>query len=83
MHTIRTASDATLLREVALFDIYRPTPARDGAAVAGGLAQGEKSMAVRLGFNSDSATLTDEQVEAAVRSILDQLGARLGARLRV
>ncbi|HEY2255014.1 MAG TPA: phenylalanine--tRNA ligase subunit beta, partial [Variovorax sp.] len=83
MKAIRAAADPALLREAALFDIYRPAPARDGAASGGGLAQGEKSMAVRLSFNSDGATLTDEQVEAAVRLIIDQLGARLGARLRV
>jgi len=82
MQAIRAASDASLLREVGLFDIYRPTVARDGAVAAGGLAQGEKSMAVRLSFNSDAATLTDEQVEAAVRAIIEQLGARLGARMR-
>ncbi|MDM0034023.1 phenylalanine--tRNA ligase subunit beta [Variovorax sp. J22P271] len=82
MGAIRAASDASLLRDLALFDIYRPTVGRDGAVAGGGLAAGEKSMAVRLGFNSDSA-LTDEQVEAAVRKIIDQLGARLGARLRV
>jgi phenylalanyl-tRNA synthetase beta chain len=81
MSAIRAASDTSLLREVTLFDIYRPVAVRDGAT--GGLAQGEKSMAVRLSFNSDTATLTDEQVEAAVRAIIDQLGARLGARLRV
>jgi len=80
MGTIRAASDASLLRDLALFDIYRPAAGRDGAT--GGLAAGEKSMAVRLSFNSDTA-LTDEQVEAAVRKIIDQLGARLGARLRV
>ncbi|MGJ7542565.1 phenylalanine--tRNA ligase subunit beta [Variovorax sp. LT1R16] len=66
-----------LLREAALFDIYRPQPGRDG-----GLAAGEKSMAVRLSFHSDSATLTDEQVDPAVRAILDRLAERLGARLR-
>ncbi|HET7837691.1 MAG TPA: phenylalanine--tRNA ligase subunit beta, partial [Variovorax sp.] len=82
MGAIRAASDASLLRDLALFDIYRPTVGRDGAVAGGGLAAGEKSMAVRLSFNSDSA-LTDEQVEAAVRKIIDQLGARLGARLRV
>jgi len=82
MQAIRAASDANLLREVGLFDIYRPTVGRDGAVAAGGLAQGEKSMAVRLSFNSDAATLTDEQVEAAVRAIIEQLGARLGARMR-
>jgi phenylalanyl-tRNA synthetase beta chain len=84
LSTIRAASDASLLREVALFDIYRPPAGRDAVAAGpGGLAQGEKSMAVRLSFNSDTTTLTDEQVEAAVRTIVDQLAARLGARLRV
>ncbi|MDL9997167.1 phenylalanine--tRNA ligase subunit beta [Variovorax sp. J22P240] len=82
MQAIRAASDASLLREISLFDIYRPTVGRDGAVASGGLAQGEKSMAVRLSFNSDAATLTDEQVEAAVRAIIEQLGARLGARMR-
>jgi len=80
---IRAAADAALLRDVVLFDIYRPTAARDGAPAAGGLASGEKSMAVRLVFNSDAATLTDEQVESAVRKIVDQLAALHGARLRI
>jgi phenylalanyl-tRNA synthetase beta chain len=83
MAAIRAAADPALLRELALFDIYRPAASRDGAAASGGLAQGEKSMAVHLGFNSDAATLTDEQVETAMRAIVEQLGARLGARLRV
>ncbi|SDE27614.1 phenylalanyl-tRNA synthetase beta subunit [Variovorax sp. CF079] len=83
MRTIRAAADPSLLRDAVLFDIYRPPVARDGAVAPGGLAQGEKSMAVRLSFNSDSATLTDEQVEAAVATILEQLSARLGAHLRV
>jgi phenylalanyl-tRNA synthetase beta chain len=66
-----------------LFDIYRPQPARDGTAAAtGGLAAGEKSMAVRLSFHGDGATLTDEQVDPAVRAIVDRLGADVGARLR-
>ncbi|MET0542747.1 MAG: phenylalanine--tRNA ligase subunit beta, partial [Variovorax sp.] len=78
MQTIEAASaDAGLLQGASLFDIYRPQ-----AGAGGGLAQGEKSMAVRLSFQSDSATLTDEQIEPAVRRIVDQLGARLGARLR-
>jgi phenylalanyl-tRNA synthetase beta chain len=70
-----------LLQHAALFDIYRPQPQREGTAT-GGLAAGEKSMAVRLVFNSDAGTLTDEQVEAAVRVILEQLGRKVGARLR-
>src|SRR5262249_50708261 len=74
MSAIREVADGSLLRELSLFDIYRPVVARDGSvAAAGGLAPGEKSMAVRLSFNSDAATLTDEQVEAAVHAIVAQL----------
>jgi phenylalanyl-tRNA synthetase beta chain len=83
MRTIRGAADPALLRDAVLFDIYRPPVGRDAPVGPGGLAHGEKSMAVRLRFNSDAATLTDEQVEAAVAAILEQLSARLGAHLRV
>ncbi len=80
---IESASTGGLLRDAALFDIYRPQAGRDGASTAsGGLAVGEKSMAVRLTFHDDIATLTDEQVDPAVRAIVDQLSAKLGARLR-
>ncbi|MGJ7490585.1 phenylalanine--tRNA ligase subunit beta [Variovorax sp. ZT4R33] len=82
MKTIAGASTGGLLRDAVLFDIYRPQAARDGAVASGGLAIGEKSMAVRLSFHSDSATLTDEQVDPAVRAIVDRLAAELGARLR-
>ena len=77
MQAIHEAPTGGLLRSAALFDIYRPQPGRDG-----GLAAGEKSMAVRLSFHTDSATLTDEQVDPAVRAIVDRLAAALGARLR-
>ena len=77
MQSIASASAAAgLLQGASLFDIYRPQSA------SGGVAMGEKSMAVRLSFQSDAATLTDEQIEPAVRAIVDQLGAQLGARLR-
>jgi phenylalanyl-tRNA synthetase beta chain len=53
----RATAAQGLLRDATLFDIYRPQPLRDGAVAApGALAQGEKSMAVRLSFQSDSAT---------------------------
>lgn len=78
-----TGAAQGLLRDAVLFDIYRPQPARDGTvAAAGGLQPGEKSMAVRLRFQDDSATLTDEQVEPAVRAIVDQLAVKVGGRLR-
>ncbi|MGJ7579928.1 phenylalanine--tRNA ligase subunit beta [Variovorax sp. RHLX14] len=75
MAAIRTAPTQGLLRDAALFDIYRPQP-------SAAQASGEKSMAVRLRFQSDSAPMTDEQVDPAVRSIIETLGATLGARLR-
>jgi phenylalanyl-tRNA synthetase beta chain len=67
-----------LLRDAVLFDIYRPQP----GAAAGNLAAGEKSMAVRLSFQSDSGHLNDEQVDPAVRAIVERLTTTLGARQR-
>ena len=75
MTAIHAAPTQGLLRDAVLFDIYRPQP-------SAAQASGEKSMAVRLRFQSDSAPMTDEQVDPAVRSIIDTLGAMLGARLR-
>jgi len=83
MTAITGAPNGGLLQDAVLFDIYRPAPTRDGAApVAGALAVGEKSMAVRLHFQSEGATLTDGQVDTAVHAILGHLAAGLGARLR-
>ena len=83
MRAITSTSTGGLLRDATLFDIYRPQPSRDGTVGAtGGLAAGEKSMAVRLSFQGDSGTLTDEQVDPAVRAIVDRLAADFGARLR-
>jgi len=78
MQAIAAAPTQDLLQNAVLFDIYRPTA---GASASSSVAPGEKSMAVRLTFNSQQA-LTDEQVEPAVRAVLDVLGQRLGARLR-
>ena len=75
----RAAPTQGLLRDAVLFDIYRPQP---GAASTGGLAEGEKSLAVRLSFQSDASSLTDEQVDVAVQAVLAQAAAAVGARLR-
>ena len=83
MAAIHAASTGGLLRDAALFDIFRPQATRGAVpAITGGLADGEKSMAVRLSFSSDNATLTDEQIEPAVRAIIEQLSTRVNARLR-
>ena len=75
MSTI-TGVDPGLIRSARLFDIYKPaTPSADMAA-------GERSLAIRLELLDDTATLTDERIEAGVHRVLDNLKARLGVRLR-
>ena len=65
-----------LTRTATLFDIYRPKVAD------GDIAVDEKSLAVRLTFNSQDATLNDEVIEAAVNAVVEQLTCQVGARLR-
>ncbi|MGH8784850.1 MAG: phenylalanine--tRNA ligase subunit beta [Cupriavidus necator] len=81
---VHAAATGGLLRDATLFDVYRPKPAKgaEHLAAAGGLAEGEKSLAVRLTLNSDEATLTEEQIEAAVQAVVEQLARQVGARLR-
>jgi phenylalanyl-tRNA synthetase beta chain len=76
MAAIHAAPTQGLLQDALLFDVYRPKEA--GA----GMEQGEKSLAVRLTLASHAATLTDEQIEAAVAAVLAQLQTDVGARLR-
>jgi phenylalanyl-tRNA synthetase beta chain len=78
MQAILAAPVQGLLRDAILFDVYRAKP---GAASAG-LAEGEKSLAVRLTLNSEQATLTEEQIEATVQAVLARLASDLGARQR-
>jgi phenylalanyl-tRNA synthetase beta chain len=78
MQAIWAAPTQGLLRDAILFDVYRAKPGQAG----GGLAEGEKSLAVRLTLNAPDATLTEEQIEAAVQAVLGQLQNQLGARLR-
>ncbi len=70
------------LRDVVLFDVYRPRKQSSGPSVAGALAEDEKSLAVRLVLNRDDATLTDEDIEATVKGALASVEQRLAGRLR-
>ena len=81
MAAVHAAPTNGLLRDAVLFDVYRPKVQPAGAA-ATGMLPGEKSLAVRLTLNSDDATLTDDQIEAAVQSVVTELVSRVGARLR-
>lgn len=76
MAQIHAAPTAGLLRQATLFDIYRPRQA------GGGLAMDEKSLAVRLLLSDEHATLNDEQIDSAVRAVVERLKSTLGARLR-
>jgi phenylalanyl-tRNA synthetase beta chain len=75
MAAIGTGADG-LVRSATLFDIYEPK------VPAAGIAEGERSLAVRLELRDDSRTLTDEHIDRAVAAVLATLAARLGVRLR-
>jgi len=70
------------LRDVVLFDVYRPKKQVLTENTAASLAADEKSLAVRLVLNRDDATLTEDEIEGAVNAVLDSLAQRLAARLR-
>ena len=75
------APGSPLLRDVVLFDVYRPKKSADGS-VAGGLQADEKSLALRRTLSRGDATLTDEEIDATVKAILAALEQRVAARLR-
>lgn len=65
-------SDNTILKEVVVFDLYTGEQ----------IAEGYKSMAFRLKFQSNERTLTDEEVNEVVQKILHNLEGKLEAKLR-
>jgi phenylalanyl-tRNA synthetase beta chain len=64
--------DEPLVRAAIPFDEYRGPQA----------GEGKKSLAVRITLQSDEATLTDEQADAALARIVTTLRARFGAEPR-
>ena len=74
MSAIYAAPTGGLLRNAQLFDIYRPK--------TDGTTSTERSLAVRITLGSDEATLTEEQIEAAMQAIVVQLQTQVGARQR-
>ncbi|MDR2332307.1 MAG: phenylalanine--tRNA ligase subunit beta [Burkholderiaceae bacterium] len=77
MNAIQAGAPKGLLRSAVLFDVFRPK-----AGSAGGLAEGEKSLAIRLTLGSDHAALADADIESAVQAIVQALAGTTGARLR-
>ena len=85
MAAIWAAPSGGLLRDAALFDVYRPKPATSAThdrAIVVTAQPPEKSLAVRLTLNSDDATLTEDQIDQAVKAIVEQLATSVGARQR-
>ncbi len=76
MAAITTAGGA-LLRSAKLFDVFKPA-----VGSSTDLQPDERSLAVRLELLDDTATLTDERVDAAVATIVAATAQQLGARLR-
>lgn len=66
------AAGGELLREVAVFDVYRGPQ----------IGAGKRSLAFRLAFGSVERTLTDEDVAPVRQAIADALSAQFGATLR-
>ena len=77
MDAVFAAATQGLLKSAVLFDVYRPQPGNTA------LQPGEKSLAVRLVLSSETATLTEETIEAAVQAVFSALQQRLNARQRV
>ena len=69
---VREYYGKALLKEVALFDIYRGK----------GVAEGKKSVAFSLVLRADDRTLTDADSEGVTSKVLAALEAKLGAVLR-
>jgi phenylalanyl-tRNA synthetase beta chain len=78
MAAINAAESNRFTRFATLFDIYRPKSA------ASDMMTDEKSLAVRLTFNSLDATLKPdaEVIDFEVGAVLDKLNRAVGGRLR-
>ena len=66
------AAAGELLDRSLLFDVFR----------GGAIPEGRKSLAFALEFRAPDRTLTDQEVEPAVATIVDRLRTELGAELR-
>ena len=67
-----TLAASSLLRDLRIFDVYRGP----------GLEQGRKSVALGLIFQDISRTLTDDDVERLMASVVVDLRENLNARIR-
>jgi phenylalanyl-tRNA synthetase beta chain len=64
------------VRDVCLFDVWRPGPGQAG------FAPGERSFALRLSLRDDERTLAEAEIDEAVAAAVRRAEAACGARLR-
>ncbi len=76
MTAVRAADTGGLLQGALLFDLYKP------AQAVSGMAAHEKSLAVRLTLGRAAGTLTDDEIETAVKAVMARIASDLGGRLR-
>jgi phenylalanyl-tRNA synthetase beta chain len=76
LQALREAPHGGLLRDVRVFDVYRPEKPVPG------MSAGERSLAVRVDLLDDETPLTDARCDALVATLLAHAQAQAGARLR-
>jgi phenylalanyl-tRNA synthetase beta chain len=72
MQAALEAASGELLDRSLLFDVFR----------GGAISEGRKSLAFALEFRAPDRTLTDEEVEPVIDTVVDRLRSELGAELR-
>ena len=65
-----------LVRGARLFDIYKPK------APVAGMADNERSLAVRIEMRDDEQTLNDERIDQCIKQVIDAVGQAVGGRVR-
>jgi phenylalanyl-tRNA synthetase beta chain len=76
IRAITSAPSDGLVRGARLFDIYKPkTP-------VAGMADHERSLAVRVELRDDEQTLTDDRIDVAMKAVLASVAEGVGARVR-
>ena len=76
------AANQAFVQKITLFDEFRPQVDASRSISNSGLAADEKSLAFRVTLLNPLETLQDEQVDAAIATLLAQLEKKCGARLR-
>jgi phenylalanyl-tRNA synthetase beta chain len=66
------AADRSLVTDVSVFDVYEGE----------GIAPGKKSIAIAVTLQPREKTLTDAEIEAIARKIVDEVGKKTGGVLR-